>query len=384
MSHPVVHVSEASSLSDAKLVERLRKTVGPAAGTAPRTSPNPTSGGSFFGPSVTIGEVLAYLAAAFLLGAWIVLLANAAESGAGHREAIMTGGLGLAALALIGLGLFLKRGDSRRRRGAGVAFAVATVLAAGAGEYLVQTSYLRNALQDAVPAALVAAIAVAVALVLRRLLPALITQFALLAWLTALAGVVLLWIQWIVFPDSRPHGEGPGPSSPTLTPMGQVLGGAGWWLLVALGLGVLAIVEVRNGAGDPATAHRVGLTRFWAGLIAVVGLAAALMQTGYTGGQSYGRVIEPWLAELAVVVLAVILIGQGLRGHSTAFIFAGAIGLIVALTDFTSSYLGQPSYVSLLIGGAILLAVGFIARRRSTQSGGPPGPGGDEHEVAGV
>lgn len=369
MSDPEVHIAawEAAGLIDAPLAARLRAasapTVAEALAEVPATA-RPTSAGSFFGPVVTIGEVFAYLGLSFLLGAWVAFVASFAGSGAGHRGAIIAGGLGLAALALIGLGLFLKRGDARRRRGAGVAFAEATVLAAVAGEYLVQIAFLRIALQDTVPAVLVTAIAAAVALALRRLLPALITQFALLGWLTGLAGGVFLWIQWIVFPDSNPFGGGSGPSSPTLTPMGQVLGGAGWWLLVALGLGVIAIVEMRNGAGDPATVRRVGLTRFWAGLVAVVGLASALTQSGFKGfdafgNESYGRIIEPWIADVAILALAVVLVERAFRRNSTAFILAGAAGLIIALTDFNVAYLAQSTYIGLLIEGGILLAVGF-------------------------
>jgi hypothetical protein len=114
----VVHLTETGSLRNAPLVERLRRVVGgatPTVRTVPSGSarPNPTSAGSFFGPSVTIGEVLAYLIVALALCAWIVLLAVVAQPGVGLREVIVTGGLSLAAVVMFRLGVVLKVGDSR-------------------------------------------------------------------------------------------------------------------------------------------------------------------------------------------------------------------------------------------------------------------------------
>jgi hypothetical protein len=384
MSDPEVHIVawEAAGLIDAPLAARLR-----AASTTPVAEAEavaempavtrPTSAGSFFGPVVTIGEVFAYLGLSFLLGAWLAFLSSVAEPGRGHREAIMTGGLGLAALGLVGLGLFLKRGDSRRRRGAGVAFAVATVLVAGSGEYLVQMQFLINRLQGAVPAVLVAAIATTAALVLRRLLPAVTTQLALLGWLTGLAGLVLLWIESLFgYPISFLSNGCCATYPPSPSPIGQVIGGAVWWLLVALGLGVLAIVEMRNGGGLPETGRRVGLTRFWAGLVAVVGLAITLTQNGPMGNDAngymtYGPIIEPWIAQVVILAVAVVLVERAFRRNSTAFILAAAAGLIIALTDFNVAYLAQSTYIGLLIEGVILLTVGFGGDRLRRRLGRP-------------
>jgi hypothetical protein len=398
MSDPEVHIVawEAAGLIDAPLAARLRAASAAPVAEVPAVTRS-TSAGSFFGPVVTIGEVFAYLGLSFLLGAWLAFLSSVTQPRIGHREeVIMTGGLGmgLAALGLVGLGLFLKRGDSRRRRGAGVAFAAATVLVAGSGEYLVQMQFLIDRLQGVVPAVLVAAIATAAALVLRRLLPAVTTQLALLGWLTGLAGVVLLWIESLAsYPISfLSHGccvtYPPSPS-----PIGQVIGGAVWWLLVALGLGVLAIVEMRNGGGLPETGRRIGLTRFWAGLVAVVGLAITLTQNGPTGNDAngymtYGPFIEPWIAQVAILAVSVVLVERAFRRNSTAFILAAAAGLIIVLTDFNVAYLqasvaqalglAQSTYIGLLIEGGILLTVGFGGdrlRRRLSRPGRVQPPG---------
>ena len=120
------------------------------------------------------------------------------------------------------------------------------------------------------------------------------------------------------------------------------------------------------------------MTRFWAGLVAVVGLASALTQTGNLGDDRYGRVLEPWIADVAILALAAILTERAFRRGSNAFILAAAIGLIIALTDFNFSYLSESTDVGLLIEGGILLAVGFTGdrlRRRLDHAGGvPPAP----------
>jgi hypothetical protein len=207
MSEPIVHINawEAAGLIDAPLAERLRQAVGGTPGETPLPFPEadmavsdgarkgPTSAGSFFGPSVTIGEMFGYLGAAFLLGAWIAFLGNVAQPGNANREAILTGGLTLAALVMFGLGVFLAGGDSRRRREAGTAFVMTTTLAAGAAAFFVQLDFLINRLQGQAPGILITIVAVAVAAGLRRLLPAVTTQFGLIAALAGLAGAILAW-----------------------------------------------------------------------------------------------------------------------------------------------------------------------------------------------
>ncbi len=387
MSEPIVHINEweAAGLIDAPLAEQLRQAVAgtsgetglpvPEAGIAiaDGTGKDPTSAGSFFGPSVTIGEVFGYLGAAFLLGAWIAFLGNVAQPGNANREAVLTSGLTLAALVLFGLGVFLAGGDGGRRRGAGIAFVMTTTLAAGAAAFFVQLDVLINRLQGQAPGILITIVAVAVAAGLRRLLPAVTTQFGLIAALAGLAGAILAWFQELVYPVSSF-------GAPTLNltfgppePVGLLLAAAAWWLLVGLGLGILGMVEARHAQADPAAARRAAITRFWAGLVTVAGVASALTQTGSTGGGSYGRLLEPWIADLAILGLAAVLVGLAFRHDSNAFILSGAIGLIVALTDFNFSYLAQSTYIGLLIEGAILLAVGFAGdrlRRRFDRSRG--------------
>ena len=388
MADPEVHIAawEAAGLIDAPLAARLR-----AAGTStalassgeatpsqasPELSETGSSGsgaaGSFFGPSITVGELFAYLGAAFVFGGWIAFIANLSTTS--HPTEILTGALALSALVTFGLGLVLARGDSRRRRAAGVAFLATTILAAGSAAYLVQMDFLRNTLQDQAPGILIAAVTVVVAALLRRVLPAVATQVGLVLSLAGLGGAILSWVQSIVYPTDFGSGGAyttnpvPQPSEP----VGLIVAAAAWWLLLAFGLGLLGLFEARHEARDPAAGRRAATTRFLAGLVAVVGTAIELTANGSLGGDQYGRLIEPWIGDLALVAIAAVLLERAFRRDSTAFVLPAAIGLILAMTDFNFSYLAQSTYVGLLIEGVILLGVGFVGsrlRRRIGRSG---------------
>lgn len=362
MSDPEVHIAawEAAGLIDGPLAARLREA---AAGGGGSTPPSVGAAGSFFGPTITVGELFAYLGAAFVFGGWIAFIANLSMTS--HPTEILTGALALSALVTFGLGLLLGRGDSRRRRGAGIAFLATIFLAAGSAAYLVQMDFLRNTLQDQAPGVLIGLVAVVVAAGLRRVLPAVATQVGLVLSLAELGGAILSWVQSIVYPTNFGSGGGPtmNPAPTPAEPVGLVVAAAAWWLLLAFGLGLLALFEARHEATDPAAGRRAATTRFLAGLVAVAGAASALTASGSLGGDQYGRLIEPWMADLALLAIAALLLERAFRRDSTAFILPAAIGLILAMTDFNFSYLAQSTYVGLLIEGAILLLVGFIGSR---------------------
>jgi hypothetical protein len=365
MSDPDVHIAEwqAAGLIDSALAQTLRNAAGDRRAPAALVGPgSPGSIGSFFGPTPTIGEVFAYLGAGFLLGAWIFFLGSVLSAGS-DREAVVAGGLGLATLVMAGLGFYLAKREDDRRRAAGVAFVVATVLAAGAAAFVGQLDFLRNALQGAAPGVMIALVAVVTATVFERYLPAVTTQFGVLVAATALAGTMLQWLQAFVVPVDLGGGACCATQGSPTTPVWLVVVAAGWWLLVALAFGILALRESRHAGDDPAAARRVSVTQFWAGFVAVVGLASALTQSGPDSNGNYGRILEPVIADVAILLLSIVLLERAFRRESSAYIFAGAIGLIVALTDFNVSYLAQSTYVGLLIEGVILLAVAFSADR---------------------
>lgn len=381
---PEVHIAalEGAGLIDPQLAARLRAAAAmpgrEGSGVAAATSPAAGSATSFFGPSITIGELFAYLGGAFLLGGWIAFIGSLSTTS--HPTDFLTGALGLSALATFGLGLVLARGDRRRRRGAGVLFLVTTFLAAGSAAYFVMLDFLRNTLQDQAPGVLIAAVAVIVAAALRRVLPAVATQVGLVLSLAGLAGAILSWVRSIAYPSNFGSGGGltTNPAPIPAEPVGLVVAAALWWLLVAFCLGLLALFEARHEATDPEAARRASTTRFLAGIIAVGGAANELTHSGSLGGGDYGRLLEPWMADLALLAIAAVLLERAFRRDSTAFVLPAAIGLILALTDFNFSYLAESTYVGLLIEGGILLAVGFIAgrlRQRLRGAGRPPAAG---------
>ena len=349
---------QADGLIDAATADRLRaaeaETATSLAEDSPRTRTPVGAASSFLGPAPTIVEAFVYLGAGFFVGAWSAFLARIAGESA-DRSAIMTAGSALAVAVLFGLGLVLRTGDARRRRGAGVAFLTATIGAAFAAEFLGQVLKLES---RPVAAIVDAGAAVALAIVGRRLLPAVTTQLALLGSLTGLAAAVFKLLEPIeTFPVDCCETYVP----PIADPIRLVLVPAIGWLIVALGLGLLGLAEARSGS-EPA-GRRAAVTRFWAGLLAVIGVATAVFRQGYIGQDVYGRVIAPWMAEVVLFVLAAILLERALRRDSAAFMIAAAIGLVTALTDFNFSYLSESRDVGLVIEGVILLGVGFAADR---------------------
>jgi hypothetical protein len=378
MSDPAIHIAawQAAGLIDEPMAQRLREAIGAepseAAGpsaltsaqaSAPSSAPSsappaprsPTALGAFFGPAVTIGEMFGYLGVGFLLGAWVAFLGRIA--GFDNRDAILTLGTAAAAGVMAILGGILAGDDARRRRGAGAALLTAATLVAGAAAFGVQ--FL--GLQGPITGIVIAGLTVAAAAAFRLLLPAVTTQIALLGALTGLTAAILVWLHSLAVGDL---GNGPGFSGePQVEPVGLLFVGAAVWLLAALSMGWLGLNEARHADADRASVRRAAVTRLWAGLVAVIGLWISLSGSGYLGDGAYGRILEPLVADGAVLVLAVILVERAFRRDATAFVAAAAIGLIVALTDFNFTYLSQSTDVGLFFEGAILLVVGLVGDR---------------------
>ena len=150
-------------------------------------------------------------------------------------------------------------------------------------------------------------------------------------------------------------------------------------------MGLLGLAEAR-GAGrpsDPTAASRAAVTRFWAGLLAVIGLATAVSRSGPLPDGEYGRVLEPIIGDVALLILSAVLVERAFRRDATSYIYAAALGLIVALTDFNVSYLSDSPAAGLLVEGLILLGVGVGAdrlRKRVGQAGAGAGSPPDDLE----
>jgi hypothetical protein len=363
---------QQAGLLDPVTAARLRADEGArSAGAADAVAPRERKGVSaadVLGPAPTVPEMFGYLGVGFLLAAWTAFVARLAGDGS---LAIVGGGLLVAAVVLAGVGLILRTGDDRRRRGAGMAFLLAIFYAVGAAAGLLGSLQVSGSAEFVI----LAVVGVAVAAVVRFIHAGLLTQLGLLVSVTALAGAVLTLLRELATPVT--FTEKGALIGATVDPLVMILVAAATWLLVALGLGLLALGEAnasRDSVAAPgAPGRRATLTRIWAGTIAVGGLASALSTSDMRGNGDFGRVVTPWIMDVALVVLAAILVERAFRRHSGAFLFAAGIGLIISLTDFNFGYLSSSPELGLLTEGALLLGVGFGADRlRRRLPGGPP------------
>lgn len=330
-----------------------------AARTTATTRP-PSTLAQIFGPGISIGEMFAYLGGAFLLGAYnAFVIRQAGEATATERTIAVGAGIAAAALTAIAV-VLLRSTDPRRRRAVGVVLATAAGHVAAAGTALGGWADINWPLVAVIGA--LAATAAAVAY--RYLHASLLTQATLLAALTGLAATSLSWLESIVAPDLGFTPSGNPITGDRPEPVILAVAAAAWWLAVAVGLGLLGLREARAARdGDEAAGRRAGLTRLWAGLLATAGLASAILRSDYLGSDTYGRVLEPWIGDLALVALAAVLVERAFRRGASTFVYAAALALMIGLSDFNFSYLSDSTEAGLLVEGLILLAAGFGADR---------------------
>ena len=382
MSDALAHIAgwEAAGLLDKPTADRLRAAGEPS--TARDTPTTATTGGpettapprsavsALFGPSVTISEVFAYLGGAFLLAAWSSFMTR--SSGSDGEPGAVLGVMALLAAGVLGaLGLRLMRGGERASRAAGVAFLLVASYAAAAAAAFGNEAGLDWPALGVVGSA----VGLATAIALRVFHPAVLTQAGVLAWVTALGVSTLSWLQVTLFPEDFSPETGL-PTSIGPDPLILVVATAAWWLATAVGIALIGLREARiaDRDADPRAGRRAAISRFWAGLTAVIGLWQAISRSAFVDGE-YGRVVEPWVGDLALLALSAILVERAFRRDATSFIYAAALGLLIALTDFNVTYLSNSTEVALLFEGLILLAVGVAAdrlRRRIGRDGSRP------------
>ena len=375
MSDALEHIAgwEAAGLIDRETADRLRAAEDPTAvRDAPAGGPTAHSrsaASALFGPSVTIAEVFAYLGGGFLLAAWSTFMARA--NGPNGDTSVLFGIMSLvAAGVLLALGLRLMRGGERASRAAGVAFLLTATYASTAAAAFADVAGIDWPALGVIGSA--AGFATAIAL--RVIHPSALTQVGVLAGLTALGVSLLSWLQVTLFPDFSPVTGLPVANA--ADPLLLVLATAAWWLATAVGIALIGLREARiaDRDADPAAGRRAAISRFWAGLVAVIGLWQAVSRSATLANGEWGRVVEPWIGDLALLVLSGILVERAFRRDATSFIYAAALGLLIALTDFNLAYLSDSAEVALLIEGLILLGVGVAAdrlRRRIGRDGGP-------------
>ena len=368
---------EAAGLIDAATSERLRAAEAAqssheagdmrAPDAAAPTRRGPSSVASISGPGITIGEMFAYLGGAFLLGAYETFVFRAAGS-VDRGSLTITIGMMVAALALTLCGVVLRTGDARRRRAAGVVFALAVVHVGAA----VAAGAEGSGFGWPAIGVIAGAVATLAAFGYRLLHPSLLTQVALLASLTSFAGVTLSWLESVVVPQPVYTDElGLVPAAGGPDPILLVLASAAWWLALAVIVGLVGLIEARTAEADAAAGRRASLTRLWAGLVAVIGLASSVFRSGPKPDGEYGRFVEPWVGDLAILILAVVLVERAFRRDASTFVYAAALGLMVALSDFNFTYLSSSTELGLLIQGVILLGAGVAADRLRRRIGHP-------------
>ena len=381
MSDARVHIAawEAAGVIDVATGDRLRaleplptasaSEVSPPLGQPPSAPVGATPGAAgIFGPAAGLGEAFGYLGTGFLLSAWSAFVVR--NAGYGPDPSVRIGlGAATAAVVLAVLGVWLSAGDPRRRRAAGVAFVVSVAYVGSAVAAFTGPAHIDWPMAGVV----VSLVAVTAAAISRLILPALLTQFGLLAWLTALAASLLIWVQERVVPggDFGSFSTAPEP----IDPLSLLVGHAVWWLTFALLLGLIALVESRNADRDVRATRRVALTRFWAGVTGVLGLTEAVSRSHFTAGFEYRRVLEPAIGDAAIIAFCAVLIERAFRREASSFIYPAALGLTIALTDLNFTYVSTSTEVGLTIEGAILLAAGVAAATLHRRVGRPRADG---------
>jgi hypothetical protein len=364
---------EAAGLIDAATAARLRAAESaappdgePAASPPPRVSMTP----SFFGPAVTIVEAFSYLGAAFVLAAWTALIARlSSEASVPTNEWIIVAGLAIAAAVFFVIGLVLHGRSARLGRAAGVAFVLSVAFIAGG-----VTANVAIVGEGATPALAGAAAALVAAIAYRWYHPALLTQAAMLL---AIAGLVQAWLSFLDESLVRsPVGTIGGTSIDSATFAAVVA--SIFWIACAILLGLIGLAEAR--APGVNAARRAALTRFWAGVVAVVGVASAVMRTEFVDAEAH-RIVEPWVGQLIVLAISAVLLQRAFSREAGAYVVAAALGVVIALTDFNFTYFAAAggTEVALLIEGLLLIAIAFGAERLSRRVGDRDRDAGEPH-----
>jgi hypothetical protein len=358
---------QAAGLIDAAVAAQLR--AAEADRPADAGHRNPISAvAAFFGPAVTIAEMFGFIGTAFVLAAWYTLVGRIADPSFDF-DLVWALGHGLVVVTFVLLGVGLLRGSARARRAAGAAFLVAVGATIGSLETAGAT--LTNLGPDLLRAA-AAGGGLAAAVVFRRIHPALLTQLGLLGVITLLAWSIQQWVESGIFPPAEVDGVTvPGGPDPIL----KVVLMAGWWLFVAVIVGLIGRREALSGtiAGD----RRAALSRAWAGFTAIAGVAGAITIYRYDPVTFESRrVIEPLIGDLLILLVSGILLERAFRREASAFLYPAGLGVIVALTDLNASYLAKATSteVGLLVEGVILLVAAFGFERLRRRVGGGRGP----------
>lgn len=331
----------AAGLIDAQTAERLRAAEAehaPDSGFPAAVAPSSRGNiGDWFRFSAV--EFFTYIGIGFLVAAYYYAVTRE-----GPDDLVL--GLAVALAA----GVFLVAGLGMRGRAGAVGRAAGPALLVGGIQvpfaiYLV----LASAALAEEPQLAAATIGwLAVALVARWVLASLPTQAGWLVAAAAAGWFSALYLGSLIF--------GPSLDFEQPDPVRQLLM-AGWMSGVAVIIGLAGQLEARTASTDPGAGRRAALTRFTAGMTALVGLSAALLIEPIVNG---GASLEPIVGQAILLAAAGVMVLASMRTNATAYLLPGGLAVIIALTSFNATYLTEEIGFggALLIEGIVLLGVG--------------------------
>lgn len=371
---------EAAELIDRATADRLREAEGR------RPAERGRAGGFAAGLDLDfdVAEVLGYLGSFFVLGAWAWGIGQVADAvrGAGFEperwqptDHVWAIGLAIAAVAYGVAGFFAGRRPERRiQRSAGVWYLVGAALVGLTGVFAARAVGGETLRFETT--VLVGSLAwLAAALVTRRDRAAIPTQLGLIVAVQTAAAAAALESGRLVFGDAGVPYDDRGAA--LLRAGGQLF----WTFAAAVGLGIAGHWEATL-AADAGGRWRAALTRFAAGLTAVVGTTVALVAQSpralrigeeYSDYYAYSGGFP--LDDLLILALAAGLVVLAMRSGASAYLYPAGLGFFVALTDLNASYF-EPAIglgPALLVEGLALIGVGYLTNRmRGLLRGGGP------------
>lgn len=347
---------QAAGIIDADMAERLRAAEATAAVEAP-VLPVPSSGlGSWLRFSVT--DLFAYLGVGFLLAAyyWGVSKVVGAtwEDGTGWAM-----GVGIAAAVFLVVGYLGRERDDLVGRAAG------PLLLVGGFQIFFAVTFLFVDIPSAALLTTVAAtlVWVGAAMLARRALASLPTQVGLLAAIVSLAWAVSGWVGPILFgtPEYRNvAGYVAGPNA------ARAVAFIAWMLATAAAVGFIAEGEAHGSQADAGAGRRASLSRFWAGMTAVIGTSMGMIGL-YRGFQE--RELPSFIGVGILLAVSGLLVVLALRRNATSYLIPAGLGVVIGLTDLNGQYVAADLGLgpALLLEGVALLGVGYgteLMRRR--------------------
>jgi hypothetical protein len=352
---------QAAGLIDPPTAERLRVAEAEARDTSTGQKYAVATASALFGPGISVAEMFAYVGGGFLLAAWYAFIGRLADE-LPMGDVTWSIGAVVVAILLGVMGLRIRAGSPRMSRAAGTAF-VASAAQFGVAAYTFVDELVNRAGAgqggDIAPALAGAAALLAAAVVYRYLHPALLTQIGLVGAILASSAAIMRWLEPILFGGGAfDPVDGSGQESPV-----RVILIAIGWGATSVVLGLIGLREARSSASGAGS--RAAITRFVAGMTAILGTTGAVMATGSLGADEYGRLIPAAVGDAALIAVSAVLLERAFRRATSAFVYPAALGVIIGLSDLNATYLAEATgnEFALLVEGLILLGAGLVFDR---------------------